>query len=42
MSVLEEDHIVKLKPHMLRQKVWKKAVVTKRLDERSYDVQDDD
>ena len=30
-----------MKPFTLGQKVWKKAIVTDRLDERSYEVSDD-
>ena len=39
LPILEEGEVVRMKPHVLGQKVWKKAVVAKRLDERSYEVQ---
>ena len=42
LKVLEEGDIVRMKPYALGDRVWKKAVVAKRLDERSYEIQADD
>ena len=36
---LEEGDTVRLKPYKLGQKEWQKGMVTKRLDERSYEVE---
>lgn len=36
---LEEGDTVRLKPYKLGQKEWQKGIVTKRLDERSYEVE---
>ena len=35
---LEEGDTVRMKPHTLGEKVWKRAMVSRRLDERSYDI----
>ena len=35
---LDEGEIVRMKPHILGQKVWRRARVDKRLDERSYEI----
>jgi len=40
LQPLEEGDVVRLKPFKLGQREWKKAVVTKRVDERSYDVEE--
>ncbi|KAK2146696.1 hypothetical protein LSH36_589g03002 [Paralvinella palmiformis] len=31
-----------MKPYMLSDKVWKKAIVTKRLDDRLYEISSED
>jgi hypothetical protein len=38
LPILEEGDTVRMKPFMLSQKEWQKGQVTKRLDERSYEV----
>ena len=38
LKPLEEGETVRMKPFRLNDKVWKKAVVQKRLDERSYEL----
>ena len=38
MPILEEDDVFRMKPYLMSEKEWKKAVVTKRLDHRSYKV----
>ena len=38
LKVLEEGETVRMKPFALNERAWKKAVVTKRLDERSYEL----
>ena len=38
LPVLEEGDVVRMKPFRLGQKAWEKAVVQRRLDERSYEV----
>ena len=38
LPVLEEGDTVRIKPVILGQKAWQKGQVTKRLDERSYEV----
>ena len=38
---LEEGDIVRMRPFRLGQKAWDKATVTKRYDERSYEVETD-
>jgi transposase InsO family protein len=38
LPVLEEGDTVRMKPHVLGEKVWKKGTVNKRLDERSYEI----
>ena len=38
LSVLEEGGVVRMKPFRQGQKEWEKAVVQRRLDERSYEV----
>lgn len=40
LQPLEEGDVVLMKPFKLGQREWKKAVVTKRVDERSYDVEE--
>ena len=42
LQPLEEGDVVRMKPFVLGRKEWKKAVVTRRLDERSYEVQTPD
>jgi len=39
LPVLMEGDVVRMQPFILGQKEWRKAVVTSRLDERSYNVQ---
>jgi hypothetical protein len=39
LDPLQEGEVVRMKPHQKGQNEWRKAVVTKRLDERSYDVE---
>lgn len=39
LSPLEEGDVVRMRPFRLGQKVWQKATVTKRHDERSYEVE---
>lgn len=41
LPVLEEGEIVRMKPYRKGQKQWEKATITRRLDERSYDVETD-
>ena len=38
LEALEEGDTVRIKPMTLGSKTWKKGVITKRLDERSYEV----
>ena len=38
LEALEEGNTVRIKPMTLGSKTWKKGVITKRLDERSYEV----
>ena len=38
LKLLEEGETVRMKPFRLNDKVWKKAVVQKRLDERTYEL----
>ena len=35
---LEEGDVVRMQPMTLNNKVWKKAKVTKQLDDRSYEI----
>lgn len=42
LPVLDEGDVVRMKPFILGEKKWRKAVVTNRLDERSYEVQTPD
>jgi len=42
LKPLEEGDVVRMKPFQLGEKKWQKAVVVKRLDERSYDVETQD
>ena len=39
LSPLEEDAVVRMRPFRLGQQVWEQATVTKRHDERSYEVE---
>ena len=39
LPTLREGNTVRMKPFVLGQHTWKKAAVTRRLDERSYEVQ---
>ena len=39
LKPLEEGDVVRMKPFQLGDKEWKKAIVTKRLDDRSYDIE---
>ena len=39
LSLLEEGDVVRMRPFRHGQKVWQKATVTKRHDERSYEVE---
>lgn len=39
LPVLNEGDIVRMKPFQLGEKRWEKAIVNKRLDERSYEVE---
>lgn len=39
LSPLEEGSVVRMRPFTFGKKVWEKAMVTKRLDERSYEVE---
>ena len=39
LKPLEEGDVVRMKPFTLGQKEWRKAVVSRRLDERSYEVE---
>ena len=39
LSPLEEGAVVRMRPFTLGQKAWEKATVTKRYDERSYEVE---
>lgn len=41
LNPLEEGDTVRMRPFSLNKKTWEKAVVTRRLDERSYDVETD-
>ena len=41
LKPLEEGDVVKMKPYVLGDKVWKKGEIIKRLDERSYEVLSD-
>ena len=38
LSVMEEGQVIRMKPYVLGEKEWKKGIVMRRLDERSYDV----
>lgn len=42
LEALEEGECVRIKPMTLGNKVWKKGTVSKRLDERSYEVDTED
>ena len=42
LPCLGEGDVVRLKPYMLSGKVWNKAIVTKRLDDRSYEICSED
>ena len=42
LEALEEGDSVRIKPMTLGNKIWKKGVINKRLDERSYDVDTDE
>ena len=42
LNPLEEGDVVRMKPFKLTDKTWSKAVISKRLDERSYLVETDD
>ena len=42
LEALDEGDSVRIKPMTLGNKIWKKGVVSKRLDERSYDVDTDE
>ena len=42
LQPLEEGNVVRMKPFKIGDKVWKKAQVTQRLDERSYQVISED
>ena len=42
LEALEEGDSVRIKPMTLGNKIWKKGVISKRLDERSYDVNTDE
>ena len=39
LAALEEGDIVRMKPLIQGQRVWKKALVNKRFDERSYEIE---
>ena len=39
LSPLEEGDVVRMRPFRLGRKEWEKATVTKRYDERSYEVE---
>ena len=41
LEALQEGDIVRMRPFTLGKKQWDKAVVTQRLDERSYEVETD-
>ena len=41
LDALEEGEVVRMKPFVLGKKKWDKGVVTKRLDERSYEIMTD-
>lgn len=38
LPALDEGDVVRMKPYILGDKVWKKAVVTRKLDTRSYEI----
>ena len=38
MEALEEGDTVRMRPFQLNKKTWDKALVKRRLDERSYEV----
>ena len=42
LEALEEGDSVRIKPMALGNKIWKKGVINKRLDKRSYDVDTDE
>ena len=39
LKPLEEGDVIRMKPFQLGDKEWKKAIVIKRLDDRSYDIE---
>lgn len=42
LEPLEEGDVIRMKPYKMGDKEWKKAVVNKRLDERSYEIETPD
>ena len=42
LGELAEDDVVRMNPFRLGDKAWKKATVTARVDERSYNVETPD
>ena len=41
LTTLQEGDVVRLKPYRQGSKVWQKAIVQRRLDEQSYEVETD-
>ena len=42
LEELEEGNVVRMRPFQLGKKTWDKALVKKRLDERSYEIEAND
>jgi hypothetical protein len=42
LPALQKGDVVRMKPHQLGQKEWKKAIILEKLDERSYEVEADE